>query len=31
MAAKPPIADMSFRRRTCERDQAGDGAESGGR
>ena len=31
MAAKPPIADMSFRRRACERNQAGDGAESGGR
>ena len=31
MAAKPPIADMSSRRRPCEIDQAGDAAESGER
>ena len=31
MAANPPIADMSFRCRACERDQAEDAAESGER
>ena len=29
MTAKPPIAGMSSRHRACERDQAGDAAESG--